>query len=522
MKKVFALVLVIALFLLAGCQSQPPASTPGGNTSTPADPETPSDPGSQGSEEAGEKDIIRYVIPGSPSEIQDELTAKINSMLDRDNMNMEFQPIVIAWDVWEQKSSLMFTTGEEFDFLHIMDGFATNFNQYWAREATLRLNELLDNHAPVLKSSVPDWMWDAVRIDGSITAIPAFWVDTAGVSYGITLRKDLLDKYNLPVPKTSDELMSLSIELKGLIEENEGYDTVSYIVPLPQEIAPFLHRTYDSFPFTVVEQMLIVRQDGTVGSWVDSPEFKLDTDFYNAMYRNGLIPSDILGMAIDELNNQFDIGNYVFAELNTAHLQGPQRLASGIDTLESIYVHLSPEKPDFRYQGIRNSNVLSATSPNPEAAIRFHEWIYSTEDAFWALTLGEEGVHYNRAGSNEYELIPDAPLPIGVANWMISNINLPFMPVEKDMSPYWTNNALTENTDALNSVIIGFVFDPTPVESQYSYCLAEIRSVAAPMRVGVVSYEDGYENASAALKAAGIDDVVAEYQKQLSAFLASR
>lgn len=76
-----------------------------------------------------------------------------------------------------------------------------------------------------------------------------------------------------------------------------------------------------------------------------------------------------------------------------------------------------------------------------------------------------------------------------------------------------------EKPDAVNSVALNFVFDPANVADEYAACQAEVEQSIYPIKLGLVSYEEGYENALARMKAAGIDKVIEEYQKQLNAYL---
>ena len=58
--------------------------------------------------------------------------------------------------------------------------------------------------------------------------------------------------------------------------------------------------------------------------------------------------------------------------------------------------------------------------------------------------------------------------------------------------------------------------------AEYANCLAEVEARVYPIKLGVISMEEGYEDALAKLKAAGIDKVVEEYQRQLDEYLAAQ
>ena len=65
----------------------------------------------------------------------------------------------------------------------------------------------------------------------------------------------------------------------------------------------------------------------------------------------------------------------------------------------------------------------------------------------------------------------------------------------------------------------GFFFDASSVQTEYSNVQTEMEAVITPIIMGVISYEDGYESALKRLKDAGLDTVVAEYQRQFNAYM---
>jgi putative aldouronate transport system substrate-binding protein len=468
---------------------------------------------------ADAKQMVRWLYPGSEGNHHAEITDYINGMLDKDNMNIQFQAIPIAWDVWEQKINLMFSTGEPFEFVHVPEGFGPGYVELWNLGASTRVNELIDQYAPTVKKNIPDWLWEAATIEGNITTIPAYWVETANLKGGITLRKDLYEKYNLQLPRNLDELIDRSKELQQLIIKNEDYGSPPYVYMRYQEIQTFPHRTYDTYPFTVIEQFLLIRQDGKVEPWVDSEEFKKDCEFFARLYGAGLVSSEILSLNVDNIGLGYGMGNYVFSEYNTTNTtDSSMELNAHIEGIRNEYILFNPEKKILRDQGVRNSNIVSSTSPNPEAAVRFHEWMYANKDAYLAVQFGIEGVTYTME-NGETEAIPDET-NLGLADWMVANINL--QPRAKGVNQQWMDTAAREETNAVNSIIIGFAFDPTPVSTQYTNCISEVKNVIYPLRAGVVNYANSYNAASAAFKAAGIDVVIAEYQRQLASWLDSK
>lgn len=85
----------------------------------------------------------------------------------------------------------------------------------------IRLNELLDKHAPNFKKYVddhPEFKKDMVLDDGTFYAFPTFKVEPLNkYTRGLLLRKDWLDNYGLQVPTTIDEWYTV---LKTFKEKN--------------------------------------------------------------------------------------------------------------------------------------------------------------------------------------------------------------------------------------------------------------------------------------------------------------
>ena len=182
--------------------------------------------------------------------------------------------------------------------------------------------------------------------------------------------------------------------------------------------------------------------------------------------------------------------------------------------LDSIY--LNPDGPSFRPQSFRNDTAVSSTSTHPAEAVKFMEWVYSSQENYDLMVYGVEGLTWENTGEGTYKsLIPDFEFN---ADWMIGNMK--YERYEDGTYEKFIEIMGVEKPDAENSIVLNFVFDPTNVATEYANCLAEVEASIYPIKLGIVSYEDGYEDALANLKAAGIDAVIAEYQSQLDAYLA--
>ena len=151
---------------------------------------------------------VRFVIPGNPEQDADIVQAEINRRLMEDGQNLELKLVYIPWDVWDQKTNLMLATGQEFELMQVMED-RHGFADYAAKGAIVPIDEYIDKYGSALKKVIPEPVWDAARINGKITAIPAYRQSAATDRYYWTIRKDLLKENNLAIQQHRQNCLML-------------------------------------------------------------------------------------------------------------------------------------------------------------------------------------------------------------------------------------------------------------------------------------------------------------------------
>jgi len=454
----------------------------------------------------GVKLPVRYVMPGTAPQDQAMVEEAINKKLEQDGLNLKYEAVYIPWDVWDQKTNLMMSTGEEFELIHIMHDLKGP-NILASNGGIIPIDDLLEQYGEDLIASLPDFVWDAAKIQGQTYFVPDFWTDTAYADGMITIRTDLLSQNNLQGPKSLEELLEMSETLKAnWPEDNKDV----YIRVLKEETPAYLHKAYDTYPFTVVQDLIFVDQQGNVKPWIETEEFKQDAEFFREAYNRKLINPDILTVPKEVESKEESNGRFLYREAE-AFIGGLEEKipGAGVDT---FYLN---DKPDFRSYIVRNSNGVSATSPNPEAAIQFLNWLYSEQENFDLVMYGIQDVHWKDGGPNKMEWLKkdDKNAPAyQLQYWMLGNINLGRWTPETHPTYVKTKTTIVEN--AINSVTAGFNFDASKVGVEYSNALSELKISIYPIKLGLVEYEEAFPEALKRMKAAGLDKVVEEYQRQ--------
>jgi len=483
--------------------------------------------GSQKQAAGSAKLPLRYYMPGAPTAEWEIATQAINDAMAKDGLNIDFQPNYIPWDQWVDKTNLMLSTGEEFELLHIMQDFVPT-STYASRGQLRGLSDIIKKEAPGLTGRFDKPLWDSATIKGEIYSIPAYWRDASGDDEGpIVIRKDIFDKYNLPYPKSTDEMLTVLPVLQQKWAAEDGVKRYVYEHTLNRP-PNAIERTYDTWPFYVSQDGVFqVRQNGEANMYFETPEFKKDADFMNALYTKGLIHPDILNLPADTRRTAVnDSGDFLLC-LMTGPQWTSQLTAAGIVPNAVIYKYtLALDKPMLTNMPLLNANGVPVAAKHPEVGVKFLNWMYSSQANQDVVLYGVQGRHWNPVGTDGIRQIRGAdgrPL-YAFDYWMIEYVKYHRWDVDNivpdDEKANYVGNIYPNNT--LISPVVGFNFDSEPVRVEYANVMAEYTASILPIKVGVLPYAGNFQAADARMKAAGSDAVIAEYRKQLADYLKSK
>lgn len=454
-----------------------------------------------------------YLRPGNKPEKYDELIANVNAKLAEDGMNMTLEIQYVASDVFQDKVSMMLSSGDAFDLLCVMED-QKGYASYVAMDGLQPITAYLDTVGENLKANIPEYMWQSASISGEVYTIPAFWTDLADQANCITIDRANFKKYGIEKdPETREDLLALC---DAYAANWEGTAT-PYVIPMFKEPFTWLFRTLETYPFTVIDDLIYISQDGKVKNFFETDEFRQCADFFNTLYEKGYISPDILSPTWSSWN-QLCSGNFMWCD--GCQMWGTEEYFQGLIPgceLDSIYLG-GDGISAFRPASFRNSVAVSATSEHAEDAVRFMNWMYAEQDNYDAMIYGVEGSTFTNEGDHLY-LKTEGTTELFNDDWMMGNLN--FLRSEKGTYQTFIDIMSTEKADAVDSIIMNFTFDPANVSSQYTTCQALVTSDIYPVKLGIVKYDEAKDDVMAQLKAAGIDELIAEYQAQLDAYLAA-
>ena len=132
--------------------------------------------------------------PADMGKVQD----KINEIL-LEKINATVTINHTTWTDYGQKYEMLLSSGETVDMIYSTDWFG--YHKYSNEGAFLPLDDLLETYMPNIKAMGDErGFWDVMKVNGSVYAVPLF--QAAYTSEILAYRKDLCDKYDLPIPDT--------------------------------------------------------------------------------------------------------------------------------------------------------------------------------------------------------------------------------------------------------------------------------------------------------------------------------
>lgn len=172
---------------------------------------------------------------------------------------------------------------------------------------------------------------------------------------------------------------------------------------------------------------------------------------------------------------------------------------------------------------------ITSSCKNPEKAMEALNYLFKNKEATWLIQYGFEGEEYEivkTEGENtQMRWLSDNPgdLPYFNAYGLWGNtLNLP-VPEPADIM---TNQIKREISESLpedrTSTADGYTFDSSSVTADLAAIQTVIAQYAPSLNAGAIDPEKALPEFITALKAAGIDKVIAENQKQFDEFRAGK
>ncbi len=467
---------------------------------------------------------LKWVMPGPGNQVDAEkVFAKFNEELHKvkgfENVTVEIEIIPVA--DYGQKIMLMQTSGEQMD---IMQTYSLDYGSEFRNGRIIDLADYMHLLEDTVKE-LPEWVIDMGKVDGQQAIIPnyqkmvsapwGFAIPTEHKKYiddwdGFVAKLTDVKSYDVYYETIENEYLS-KVKADGNIDK--GWSVNTYIRNLETVLKPFV---FDRATQKIHHQN--IETDGSMP--------KMYT-WHRKFSEAGYIRKDILSAKQKDVEGKKD-GSVMW---KAQCWPGYEENLSKVNDID-VAAFRGTSKDFIPYQPSAGGFAIPANSQYPDVAMMIIDLMNSDKgiDLYNLLVYGIEGEHYTVVkeldGGDKY-ITPNGYVSEGTSaakyglwKWVVGNAENAYV-TSNEKETYKKEIFEIQNLNAERSVLIGFVPDVTSVETKISQ-IKSIKSDSGLFEGVHENVEEVYANYVKDLKAAGVDEVAAELQTQVDAFLASK
>ena len=381
------------------------------------------------------------------------------------------------------------------------------------------LTDLLPEKAPVLYDKLPDTLWEGVRVNDKIYGVPT-WKDTAAVQFW-TGRKDILEAADATAEFASagKSLASLTPTLEKVKAwhdadpENNKYSEGN-TAPINFNKAGLNghNNGWDELQADLrIGVKLGVDGNTTVQSYYTDEEYITDLKTLKDWADRGL-SNGKAALVIEQEPQLATIGSAQgWDGAQFTAWGGPTK---GYDTL--VQQKAGPYLTSGYVQGA--VNVIGSGSKKSDASLKYLEYINTNADYRNMLMYGIKDTNWEMTDEGTALILTGLDWNAGGFAYGSYDMLIPADGCPADM---YTKVCDTVNT-ATASALLGFVPTIGAVENEVAACVSLIKEVQNDLQCGSVKDVDAtVATLLEKLEKQGYSTIIAEYQKQVDAFLAA-
>ena len=449
----------------------------------------------------GEIPVLTWLVPGDKEADIESVMKEVDKIIEPSigaKLDLQF----IDGGAYSERMMMNMASQTAYDLC--FTGYVNTYAKAVENGGLEKLDKLIEDKAPGLKTLIPDYFWNDAKISGGIYAVPN--VQVAFTQYTSYVEKALAQKYGFDFSnvKTMNELEPFLKKVKdgepGIYPWNNGYG-----------IGMWYGGTYEE-----IIQGFAIKLDGSSKKAVlirDTPEFMNGLKTIRDWYLKGYIRKDVASVTDD--TTDYLAGKYAVSQNGwKPGAEAQKKLQTGREVV-AVKMMEPILKSSFSRQTMTG---ISVNSKNKEKAIKLIEQMNKNKELYNLVSFGIEGKHYKLNGDKRVEFIEKSGYAPKSA-WKFGNQFLSQLIVVEDDN-VWEETQKTNN-EAKKSALLGFYFDTEPVMNEIAQIQAIYKEYGA-MHMGNEDPKVYWDTMVSRLKAAGEDRVMAEVQKQLDVFFAKQ
>ncbi|MFC4778197.1 ABC transporter substrate-binding protein [Paenibacillus sp. GCM10023252] len=499
-KRMSILMLILCLTLIVGaCSSNNGNNQPSGTANTGSTEATPA-PGK--TEELKPVNLTWYYI-GPEQEDLKSVQEAVNK-ITQEKINATVTLKIGSWN-YQDKMNPIVASGEPVDIIWA-SSWNFNYVQNVKKGAFMELTEeQLAQYMPKTRETIPAFAWDGVKVDGKIYGVPSYQI--MAQNPGFIVRKSIAEKYGLDPAaiKTIRDMEPFMAKVKA-----GEKDMVTLALDPRNGLFKNLSRTWGLEEVGGVGAIDYKAGDYKVMNIYETAGFKESTEIVRDWYQKGYIHKDAPLDSIKEIQEKSQDAIVIHTTLKPG---GNVKAFTTEDKVgeDSVYVPLVENYvPATAAQA--TLNAVSKTSANPERAMMFLELVNNDKELYNLISNGIKDKHYKQVDDKYIEIIPESGYSPNTS-WVFGNTFNEYL--KAGMLPTIHEETLKMNAESKPAALMGYVFNPEPVQSNVANVTSVLDTYLPILLTGAEDPAKVLPEFQQKLKQAGVDEVIAELQKQI-------
>ena len=369
-------------------------------------------------------------------------------------------------------------------------------------------------------SALAEGIIDACKVNGEIYAYPGSVASANQVTFFYD--KDLAEEYGIEVP----EQLQTAEQWQSLFDAVKESGMSQYGISLGDGVAC----EYEWYPFDSLGAdqdlsygvVMDALEGDTVVNYYATDEYMQKCKMHREWFENGYCVPDSISNGYTTTDSMTQ--GMIFGFVSNG---GPSISAAYMSKTTGKNIAAAPMADIItKTSGVVNfSWGVSSSCERPDKVVEFLELMYTNTDLANLLNYGIEGTHYTVNEGSKIISYPEGvdAMSCGYGSFVGSYGNVletyqrePYTDEDiKGFSEYVYPNAPC-------SKFMGYTFDPSSVSTALTAVSAVIGQYAPALECGTVDPEEMIPQFVSALEDAGMNEIIAENQAQLDAWLASR
>ena len=476
---------------------------------------------------------LNWIMPGpglqSDSEmVWDKFNEELQKIEGFENVTVNIEVIPMA--DYKQKIMLMQTSNEKMDLIQT---YQLNYVDEFRNGTIIDMAPYLEEYAKETLKELPQWVIDMGKVDGAQAILPNY-------------QKMVAAPYYMTIPADLAQYMDVDAMVEASVADKENNYVLSERTISVME--DYLSKVADAGKigkgFTGGWQTRGIETIvDSFGYYYQDPEFTVNHGnmdeqqlaYWRAkkyFYDQGYVRKDALSAKAVDFNGVID-GNVIWTSQNWT---GKLEPFAG-DKTHDIDVLQIPISDHFfiPYKPAAGGFAIPVTSEYPDVAVKLAN-LMSTQkgiELYNMMVYGIEGVHYkvDKVYENGDKMITPKDYPeegnsssaYGLMKWIVGNAKNAYITSNQpDDFKEIIYEFMNEGELTVVSPLMGFALDATSIETKLSQIKAVGAEFGGPIGSGAADTEKLIAEAFVKYEQAGVNEVIAEIQSQVDAFVATK